>query len=399
MFSMDGKPTGIFWMNNVYRKLEAMYTEVDRSHTQFVKETTKYVETQMNNVGDNVRRFYEEVMQDLLPPSSEDPICLHPSVPLDEGFVPRPEDSIRLHPSVPLDEGFVLSPEDPINLHPSVPLDEGFATQDTDKEKVESVMSSLNEEALLPVVESEDCSEEPLDLKPAILPETSFELNHGKECVTLNQISVTLPVDILESDFQKKTVKNDVADCRVHSVLVDVPSPEANLPDLPADNKTDHEDGLFVLNESTEPSCSGSEKDIETTQLDAIFQEQESDLVAGSSNDSVPRELNKEDIGIDLNATHVEELQETEHGECLVANKPARVISSQSSKTKGASAAKFPLAKVDDFEQVAYWYDVDMNLEMKKKEGNCSNSFLVEALDSEKWQTIESSEIDDWELV
>lgn len=64
---MDVK--GITWVGNVYQKFEAMCLEVEEIMYQ---DTVKYVENQVQTVGTSVKRFYSDVMQDLLPPSSQD---------------------------------------------------------------------------------------------------------------------------------------------------------------------------------------------------------------------------------------------------------------------------------------------------------------------------------------
>ncbi|PON35358.1 hypothetical protein PanWU01x14_336910 [Parasponia andersonii] len=64
---MDVK--GITWVGNVYEKFEAMCLEVEEIMYQ---DTVKYVENQVQTVGASVKRFYSDVMQDLLPPTSVD---------------------------------------------------------------------------------------------------------------------------------------------------------------------------------------------------------------------------------------------------------------------------------------------------------------------------------------
>ncbi|KAL5729926.1 hypothetical protein ACHQM5_002814 [Ranunculus cassubicifolius] len=63
---MDLKVKGISWVGNVYQKFETMCLEVEDVVCQ---ETAKYVETQVKTVGSSVKKFYSEVLQDLLPPS------------------------------------------------------------------------------------------------------------------------------------------------------------------------------------------------------------------------------------------------------------------------------------------------------------------------------------------
>ncbi|XP_043805875.1 uncharacterized protein LOC110629977 isoform X2 [Manihot esculenta] len=67
MITMDMK--GISWVGNVYQKFEAMCLEVEENIYQ---DTVKYVENQVQTVGSTVKKFYSDVMQDLLPPSSVD---------------------------------------------------------------------------------------------------------------------------------------------------------------------------------------------------------------------------------------------------------------------------------------------------------------------------------------
>ncbi|XP_059452233.1 uncharacterized protein LOC132182885 [Corylus avellana] len=66
---MDVK--GVTWVGNIYQKFEAMCLEVEEIMYQ---DTVNYVENQVQNVGESVKKFYSDVMQDLLPPSSFDPV-------------------------------------------------------------------------------------------------------------------------------------------------------------------------------------------------------------------------------------------------------------------------------------------------------------------------------------
>ncbi|KAM7495051.1 hypothetical protein LguiB_029660 [Lonicera macranthoides] len=69
MSTMDLK--GIAWVGNIYQKFEAMCLEVEET---MYEDTAKYVENQVQTVGASVKRFYSDVMQDLLPPSCTDPM-------------------------------------------------------------------------------------------------------------------------------------------------------------------------------------------------------------------------------------------------------------------------------------------------------------------------------------
>ncbi|KAF3621737.1 putative LOB domain-containing protein 2-like [Capsicum annuum] len=61
----------ISWVGNVYQKFETMCLEMEEAMYQ---DTVKYVENQVNIVGTNVKRFYSEVMQDVHPQCSIDPV-------------------------------------------------------------------------------------------------------------------------------------------------------------------------------------------------------------------------------------------------------------------------------------------------------------------------------------
>ncbi|XP_058219606.1 uncharacterized protein LOC131330135 isoform X5 [Rhododendron vialii] len=71
MFIMDSK--GITWVGNVYQKFEAMCLELEEAVCQ---DTVKFVENQAQTVGSSVKKFYSDVMEDLLLPSSIDPVKL-----------------------------------------------------------------------------------------------------------------------------------------------------------------------------------------------------------------------------------------------------------------------------------------------------------------------------------
>lgn len=64
---MDLNSKGIAWVGNIYQKFEAMCMEVDDIVRQ---DTLKYVENQIQTVGNNVKQFCSEFIEDVLPPSS-----------------------------------------------------------------------------------------------------------------------------------------------------------------------------------------------------------------------------------------------------------------------------------------------------------------------------------------
>eukprot|EP01018_Ginkgo_biloba_P015781 Gb_10247 [translate_table: standard] len=71
IFDMDVTSKGLSWVDHMYQKFEAICVEVDKSPSLLIHETTKYVENQVSVVGANVRKFCEEVIQDILPPAPE----------------------------------------------------------------------------------------------------------------------------------------------------------------------------------------------------------------------------------------------------------------------------------------------------------------------------------------
>ncbi|OIW03392.1 hypothetical protein TanjilG_31839 [Lupinus angustifolius] len=65
---MDVK--GITWVGNIYQKFENMCLE--EVEDKMFEDAVKYVENQMQSVGESVKKIYSDVMHDLLPPSSCD---------------------------------------------------------------------------------------------------------------------------------------------------------------------------------------------------------------------------------------------------------------------------------------------------------------------------------------
>lgn len=67
---MDLKFKGKKWVGNIYQKFEAICHEVDDFVSQ---DTVKYVGNQVHTVGDSVKRFYADVVQDIIPSSMGKP--------------------------------------------------------------------------------------------------------------------------------------------------------------------------------------------------------------------------------------------------------------------------------------------------------------------------------------
>lgn len=65
MTTMDLK--SICWVSDMYQRFESLCVEAEETVYQ---DTVKYVEDQMRTVGESVKKFYSDVMEDLLPPSS-----------------------------------------------------------------------------------------------------------------------------------------------------------------------------------------------------------------------------------------------------------------------------------------------------------------------------------------
>ncbi|XVF04318.1 hypothetical protein REPUB_Repub05bG0072300 [Reevesia pubescens] len=62
---MDFKFKGIGWVGGMYQKFETLCHEVDNIVNQ---DTVKYVENQAQSVGKSMKRFYSDVIHDVLPP-------------------------------------------------------------------------------------------------------------------------------------------------------------------------------------------------------------------------------------------------------------------------------------------------------------------------------------------
>lgn len=69
MINMDLK--GIPWVGDMCQKIESFCVEVEETMYQ---DTAKYVEDQMRTVGQTFKKIYSDVMQDLLPSSSSNPV-------------------------------------------------------------------------------------------------------------------------------------------------------------------------------------------------------------------------------------------------------------------------------------------------------------------------------------
>lgn len=83
---------GISWVGDMYNRFESMCVEVDEIMYQ---DTVKYVENQMRTVGASVKRFYSDVLQDLLPPSSLDPMKEEHSSVVEKTEVENEGDSVN----------------------------------------------------------------------------------------------------------------------------------------------------------------------------------------------------------------------------------------------------------------------------------------------------------------
>lgn len=64
---------GASWVGDIYQKFEAMCMEVDET---ICEDAVKFVESQVHNVGSNMKKFYTDVMQDLASPDSTAPVKL-----------------------------------------------------------------------------------------------------------------------------------------------------------------------------------------------------------------------------------------------------------------------------------------------------------------------------------
>ncbi|KAA8524270.1 hypothetical protein F0562_010693 [Nyssa sinensis] len=99
MITMDFQ--GVTWVGNMYQKFETMCLEMEE---EMYQDTVKYVENEVRMVGASVKKFYSDVLQDLLLPASIDPtkaaaaadLSLNPYV--DVGVYKKPKPSMKEEP-------------------------------------------------------------------------------------------------------------------------------------------------------------------------------------------------------------------------------------------------------------------------------------------------------------
>ncbi|KAE8691596.1 Adaptin ear-binding coat-associated protein 1 NECAP-1 isoform 1 [Hibiscus syriacus] len=118
MVTMDLK--GITWVGHVYQEFESMCLEAEEVMYQ---DTVKYVEDQVQTVGASVKKFYSDVMQDmvqdLLLPSS-----LEPKEAVAASDTPVEENSVTLKkPNVGLKEAAIKSKGERLTEYPEVIAD------------------------------------------------------------------------------------------------------------------------------------------------------------------------------------------------------------------------------------------------------------------------------------
>ncbi|TKY66780.1 hypothetical protein E2542_SST09669 [Spatholobus suberectus] len=85
MITMDVK--GITWVGNMYQKFENMFLEAE---DVMYEDTVKYIENQMQTVGERVKKLYSDIMGDLLPPDEKVGIELPIDKCADAGFCNKP---------------------------------------------------------------------------------------------------------------------------------------------------------------------------------------------------------------------------------------------------------------------------------------------------------------------
>ncbi|KAE8689237.1 Adaptin ear-binding coat-associated protein 1 NECAP-1 isoform 1 [Hibiscus syriacus] len=118
MITMDLE--GITWVGHVYQEFESMCLEAEEV---MYKDTVKYVEDQVQTVGASVKKFYADVMQDmvqdLLLPSS-----LEPKEAVAASNTPVEKNSVTLKkPNVGLKEAAIMSKGERVTENPEVIAD------------------------------------------------------------------------------------------------------------------------------------------------------------------------------------------------------------------------------------------------------------------------------------
>ncbi|KAK7405031.1 hypothetical protein VNO78_06179 [Psophocarpus tetragonolobus] len=97
---MDVK--GITWVGNMYQKFENMFLEAE---DVMYEDAVKYIENQMQAVGESVKKIYSDLVEDLLPPNKKVGIELPIDKHADSGFCKKPfyaykERHVKVKPNI-----------------------------------------------------------------------------------------------------------------------------------------------------------------------------------------------------------------------------------------------------------------------------------------------------------
>ncbi|XP_077251144.1 uncharacterized protein LOC143890381 [Tasmannia lanceolata] len=377
MFSMDLKSTGITWVGNIYQKLETVCQEVCQDVESIMnqgeeQEPSKYVESQLQSVGVNVRRFCNEIMQDLLSSSA----C---SV---KG--PVSDLSLIYDSDVGMCKRSKIGPEKcPVSEKP---------------------FSSAEWKAIV---------SDGKDLNPRLLDDASQDVNLEKLCDT--PINKSIPISFAFPEIAVEN-QNNVSD--IAASIVDLPST------LPSEPIVSHE--TKVLESELVLSSSGlSTNAIDTCTLHetlpharsaGIGHEQhkkptvlEESLPAPEIGRSDGSDLYEASEVNDANEPGTDIIEEFEHvnleesciqveknGPCLISHQASK-NRSYKKKFRDAFTSKLQPVKKHDYEEIAIWYG-DIDVERKRRVGISSSSSLIEDLESKNLSSLDPCE-SDWELL
>uniref|UniRef100_A0A2P2KSJ5 Uncharacterized protein n=1 Tax=Rhizophora mucronata TaxID=61149 RepID=A0A2P2KSJ5_RHIMU len=214
---MDLKLKGIAWVGNMCQKFETICHEMDNIVSQ---DAVKYVENQVQAVGENVKRFCTDVVQDLIPPMVDPVKCEVPAVALNrnaniglDNVVPLENETVNAFSEHHPNESTTPACEDPLehaesglapdNIDSLTDENSDVATEETAAEEKSSA-----EEVLEPHSSGEGESQE------ASLLSEFINCNHENTCRFLDEVSpaTSLHGEELQSSENVERLCNNFAD-------------------------------------------------------------------------------------------------------------------------------------------------------------------------------------------
>ncbi|XP_021288500.1 uncharacterized protein LOC110419733 isoform X2 [Herrania umbratica] len=231
---MDFKFKGIGWVGGIYQKFETLCNEVDNIVSQ---DTVKYVENQAQNVGKNMKRFYSDVIHDILPPlkyegqgvalkrSATIDVYVKSNTAIEEDHIDTVGKLAHVEPVVdPIEKQLdhalnELCLSDQLSTPISVDAHEGAESHIISGQVNDDLKNTVNIEENS-IMEKKSASEvleliSPSEEEPfgASLGNEGIDCNDKNSCEVVGEVSLTLSVHDLEFQSTQKegTVNNNIA--------------------------------------------------------------------------------------------------------------------------------------------------------------------------------------------